>query len=182
MPAATATTAATLSAGSQRPLAGVRAGAATAATARCACARTARKSCILTHNVESSALARQHIHEALMERPFAFLYRLLSHFSCRARTESLRRRKARRDFLRLRGEPLEERRLLATLDMDPLGSRSAALPLAFELNAGQADSRVNYLSRGNQYTVFLTPGEADDWPLSARSGANRASRPSAPRK
>lgn len=30
------------------------------------------------------------------------------------------------------------------------------LPLSFEPNRGQADSRVKYLSRGNRYTVFLT--------------------------
>ena len=37
---------------------------------------------------------------------------------------------------------------------------SAALPLAFEPNQGQTDSRVAYLSRGPGFTVFLTSGEA----------------------
>src|SRR5262245_26428897 len=34
------------------------------------------------------------------------------------------------------------------------------LPLSFEANQGQTDSRVNYLARGHGYQVFLTPSEA----------------------
>ncbi|MGH9775916.1 MAG: choice-of-anchor D domain-containing protein [Candidatus Acidiferrales bacterium] len=34
------------------------------------------------------------------------------------------------------------------------------LPLAFEENRGQSDSRVKYLARGKGYTLFLTPGES----------------------
>ena len=34
------------------------------------------------------------------------------------------------------------------------------LPLSFEANEGQTDSRVNYLARGQGYTLLLTPGEA----------------------
>ena len=34
------------------------------------------------------------------------------------------------------------------------------LPLAFEANQGQTDSQVNFLSRGNGYTLFLKPSEA----------------------
>lgn len=34
------------------------------------------------------------------------------------------------------------------------------LPLAFEINEGQSDSQVKFLSRGNGYTLFLTPAEA----------------------
>jgi len=34
------------------------------------------------------------------------------------------------------------------------------LPLSFELNRGQTDSRVKFLSRGSGYTFFLTPDEA----------------------
>ena len=34
------------------------------------------------------------------------------------------------------------------------------LPLAFEANQGQTDSRVEFLSRGSGYTLFLTPGGA----------------------
>jgi hypothetical protein len=32
------------------------------------------------------------------------------------------------------------------------------LPLSFERNAGQADSRVDFIARGPGYTVWLTPG------------------------
>ena len=34
------------------------------------------------------------------------------------------------------------------------------LPLAFEINEGQADPQVKFLSRGGAYTLFLTPAEA----------------------
>ena len=34
------------------------------------------------------------------------------------------------------------------------------LPLSFEANRGQTDGRVKFLSRGNGYTLFLTPAEA----------------------
>ena len=34
------------------------------------------------------------------------------------------------------------------------------LPLSFEQNQGQADSRVRFLSRGNGYALFLAPNEA----------------------
>ena len=34
------------------------------------------------------------------------------------------------------------------------------LPLSFEANQGQTDSRVKFLSRGNGYSLFLTPTEA----------------------
>ena len=36
----------------------------------------------------------------------------------------------------------------------------AKLPLSFEANLGQTDSRVRFLSRGPGYTLFLTPNEA----------------------
>ena len=36
----------------------------------------------------------------------------------------------------------------------------ARLPLTFEANQGQADSRVKFLSRGNGHNLFLTPTEA----------------------
>ena len=35
-----------------------------------------------------------------------------------------------------------------------------ALPLRFEANQGQVDSRVRFLSRGRGHTLFLTPSEA----------------------
>ena len=34
------------------------------------------------------------------------------------------------------------------------------IPLYFDVNQGQADSQVKFLSRGKGYTLFLTPGEA----------------------
>src|SRR2546428_2738382 len=34
------------------------------------------------------------------------------------------------------------------------------LPLNFEANRGQTDSRVKFLNRGRGYTLFLTPTEA----------------------
>ena len=34
------------------------------------------------------------------------------------------------------------------------------LPLSFELNRGQTDAKVKFLSRGRGYTLFLTPNEA----------------------
>ena len=34
------------------------------------------------------------------------------------------------------------------------------IPLSFEKNVGQTDSRVKFLSRGNGYSLFLTPKEA----------------------
>jgi hypothetical protein len=43
------------------------------------------------------------------------------------------------------------------------------LPLSFELNQGQTDSQVQFLSRGAGYTVFLTPTSAV---LSLKSGVN----------
>ena len=35
-----------------------------------------------------------------------------------------------------------------------------SLPLGFEANEGQTDSRVRFLSRGQGYSLFLTPHEA----------------------
>jgi hypothetical protein len=45
------------------------------------------------------------------------------------------------------------------------------LPLAFEANQGQTDPRVNFLSRGAGYSLFLTPNEAV---LSLREGPRQA--------
>jgi hypothetical protein len=36
----------------------------------------------------------------------------------------------------------------------------ARLPMSFELNKGQVDPRVKFISRGPGYTLFLTPTEA----------------------
>ena len=35
------------------------------------------------------------------------------------------------------------------------------IPLAFEKNAGQSDSQVEFLSRGDGYKLFLTRSEAE---------------------
>lgn len=43
------------------------------------------------------------------------------------------------------------------------------LPISFEANEGQSDSRVNYLARGHGYTLFLTPSQAV---LALRTGEN----------
>ena len=51
---------------------------------------------------------------------------------------------------------------------EPLAARSGSLPLAFEPNLGQTDSRVKFMSRGDGYGLFLTPGEAV---LKLRNGA-----------
>ncbi|HUZ45615.1 MAG TPA: hypothetical protein VMW54_03150, partial [Terriglobia bacterium] len=42
------------------------------------------------------------------------------------------------------------------------------LPLSFEVNRGQTDSRVKFLSRGQGYTLFLTRRDAV---LSLQAGA-----------
>src|SRR5260370_31000811 len=44
------------------------------------------------------------------------------------------------------------------------------LPLAFEANQGQTDPRVNFLSRGAGYSLFLTP---DEVVLSLREGSRQ---------
>src|SRR2546428_9634271 len=43
------------------------------------------------------------------------------------------------------------------------------LPLIFEVNQGQTDPQVKFLSRGSGYTLFLTPTEAV---LALRAGAS----------
>jgi hypothetical protein len=50
----------------------------------------------------------------------------------------------------------------------------AALPLAFEENKGQTDAQVEYMARGNGYTLFLTASDAV-FSLSSASAANRTS-------
>jgi len=41
-----------------------------------------------------------------------------------------------------------------------LQSSYGQLPMSFEANSGQTDDRVKFLSRGNNYTLFLTPNDA----------------------
>ena len=56
------------------------------------------------------------------------------------------------------------------------------IPLSFEANQGQTDSRVKFLSRGTGYTLFLTPQEAvltlgsDRAPRTAASGRDGMAR------
>ena len=45
------------------------------------------------------------------------------------------------------------------------------LPLSFEVNQGQTDAEVKFLSRGKGYTLFLTPNEAV-LSLKKKSGAD----------
>src|SRR5262249_15001871 len=42
----------------------------------------------------------------------------------------------------------------------PVTAQLAALPLAFETNAGQTDQSVDFLTRGDGYGLFLTDGSA----------------------
>jgi Beta-propeller repeat len=42
----------------------------------------------------------------------------------------------------------------------PAGEALAKLPLAFEVNRGQSDRRVDFLARGGGYEVFLTRGDS----------------------
>ncbi len=58
---------------------------------------------------------------------------------------------------------LEERTLLSSSPFDSTAALSAAygqLPLSFERNDGQTDAQVDYLARGQGYTIFLTPQAA----------------------
>lgn len=74
--------------------------------------------------------------------------------------------------LRLQIEGLEDRLCLSSLpagtQLTPpdtatqarLGAAYGKLPLSFEANWGQTDSRVDFLSRGAGYSLFLTPSQA----------------------
>src|SRR2546425_12050270 len=50
--------------------------------------------------------------------------------------------------------------LLAPAQKERMAGAYSRLPLSFEMNRGQADSQVKYLSRGNGYSLFLTPTKA----------------------
>jgi hypothetical protein len=54
--------------------------------------------------------------------------------------------------------PAESSRTLP-LSMNRPGAKLLNVPLSFEPNQGQADSAVQFLSRGSGYAVFLAPGE-----------------------
>jgi hypothetical protein len=63
---------------------------------------------------------------------------------------------------RPRLEVLEDRTLLSgtTAGNAQLLQEYGQLPLSFEANEGQTAAPVNFLSRGNGYALFLTPGQA----------------------
>src|SRR5947207_7937387 len=49
---------------------------------------------------------------------------------------------------------------VAQMEELPLRAAYSRHPLMFEVNQGQTDSQVKFLSRGNGYTFFLTANEA----------------------
>src|SRR5260370_32120035 len=53
-------------------------------------------------------------------------------------------------------ESLEDRMVPSALAL----STYSRLSLSFEANQGQADAQVNFLSRGQGYSLFLTPTQA----------------------
>jgi hypothetical protein len=71
-------------------------------------------------------------------------------------------REARSRFRRPHVEILEARNLFSASHAvaDQVGSAYARLPLSFEVNQGQTDAQVRFLSRGNGYSLFLTSTEA----------------------
>lgn len=48
----------------------------------------------------------------------------------------------------------------ADVDEEQIAEAYGKLPLSFEANAGQTDARVEFVSRGHGYTLFLDDGEA----------------------
>ena len=46
------------------------------------------------------------------------------------------------------------------VDAPRIAAAFAELPLRFEANQGQTDSRVKFVARGSSYTLFLTPDSA----------------------
>ena len=59
-------------------------------------------------------------------------------------------------FRPLRVEALEDRTVPSAASLAAYGQ----LPLSFEANQGQTAAQVNFLSRGQGYTLFLAPSEA----------------------
>jgi len=66
--------------------------------------------------------------------------------------------------------------ILLSSSIAPAETREYKLPLLFEINRGQTDQRVKFLSRGKGYTLFLTPAEAvlslRQWPARTRGESN----------
>jgi hypothetical protein len=69
-----------------------------------------------------------------------------------------RPRQRRRCTLQL--EVLEDRCLLSTTAAGSALQAFGQLPLSFEANQGQTAAKVDFLSRGNGYSLFLSAGEA----------------------
>src|SRR6185369_2828863 len=72
-------------------------------------------------------------------------------------------------LLRSGGKRVNPQQNAARVDGQPKASESSRAwadevvgrtPMAFEENAGQTDARVKFLSRGQGYSLFLTPDEA----------------------
>jgi hypothetical protein len=61
---------------------------------------------------------------------------------------------------RLHLESLEHRLAPAALATSQIQAAYGQIPLSFEINQGQTDSDVDFLSRGSGYALFLTPAEA----------------------
>jgi beta-propeller repeat-containing protein len=61
---------------------------------------------------------------------------------------------------RLLGDPAIGRTSATQASQRRLAAAYGKLPLSFELNQGQADGRVRFLSRGSGYALFLTGNEA----------------------
>ena len=69
-----------------------------------------------------------------------------------------RRVGGRNHFTKPRVEALEPRWLLS--GDAALAQAYGQLPLSFEVNQGQTDPQVDFLSQGSGYALFLTPTEA----------------------
>lgn len=82
-----------------------------------------------------------------------------------------------------RSDPPEKRSTkqgqLAHTSQPRLAQNYGKLPLSFELNKGQTDSQVKFLSRGRGYTMFLTGNEAV---LSLRRPSAASNQPAATRE
>lgn len=70
---------------------------------------------------------------------------------------------------RSRPAPSAGRPLDSSLVRARVASEYGKLPLSFEENLGQSDSRVKFMARGSGYTVFLTDDESTTFHLSALS-------------
>src|SRR5437899_7484118 len=65
-----------------------------------------------------------------------------------------------RPGVQVRLECLEDRCVPSTGDLRGTIAGYGQLPLSFEMNKGQTDPQVNFLSRGSGYALFLTASEA----------------------